>query len=301
MKKGSCYHLLLGIMLGILLLPPQPAKAQFGIPQIVYDPAVHASQVGEWVKEALRWLETADHYRKQLEHYSKIYTNAVEQLTNLKGVLKTVDEQLLRYRNMVGLVGDIGKLVRGSIRLYDQLERLVLYRLRALKNIDDRLRRGLFDPAADARDFETYIKYTMGRSSRDSVSRMDRLVKIDTDLAFWVDEKQKTEAKIALLNQDLIELQKLRQIEAAKTGTAQRDITNINNQIMYYLEQIESLEEYRRELINLINERVARYGVKIQNMEHFAKQVSVVNEAWSTLVITKQKMSQQLSALVIGR
>ncbi|MBA3438707.1 MAG: hypothetical protein H0T92_02410, partial [Pyrinomonadaceae bacterium] len=296
-----CYHLLLGMMIGILLLPPQPAKAQFGIPQIVYDPAVHASQVGEWVKEALRWLETADHYRKQLEHYSKIYTNAVEQLTNLKGVLKTVDEQLLRYRNMVGLVGDIGKLVRGSIRLYDQLERLVLYRLRALKNIDDRLRRGLFDPAADARDFETYIKYTMGRSSRDSVSRMDRLVKIDTDLAFWVDEKQKTEAKIALLNQDLIELQKLRQVESAKTGTAQRDITNINNQIMYYLEQIESLEEYRRELINLINERVARYGVKIQNMEHFAKQVSVVNEAWSTLVITKQKMSQQLSALVIGR
>ena len=177
-------QIVLGLVLGLLIIPPQPAQAQW----TVYDPINNATQIERMIQDAARWLETVDKYRKDIEHYARMYEKAVEQLTTLKGVLKTVDEQLAKQKDLIRFVNDVGQIVRGSFQLYEQLERLVLYRIRALKNIDDRIRNGIFDEEADKRDFENYLRYTIGRSSRDSLARMTRLAQIDSQLAFWVDE-----------------------------------------------------------------------------------------------------------------
>jgi DNA-binding helix-hairpin-helix protein with protein kinase domain len=67
------------MLIGILLLPPQ-AQAQW----TVFDPSQYALQVSKKVEEANRWLQH--------------YTNLVQQLTTLTGVLEKTDELLSKQK-----------------------------------------------------------------------------------------------------------------------------------------------------------------------------------------------------------
>lgn len=298
MKRSSFgHHIVLGLLLGLLVLPPQPAQAQW----TVYDPANHQTHIQKMTQDAARWLETIDKYRKDLEHYIKMFDKAVEQLTTMKGVLNTVDEQLAKHKDLIFMVHDVGRIIRGSFRLHEQLESLVLHRIRALKNIDDRLRRGILDIDQDKRDFETYLRHTIGRSARDTLSQRVRLAQMDNQLAFWLDEKQKLEAQIAKYNELYKEAHQKFEEETNKAPDQQRNVQSLAETVNHYEEMIAELTRQHAELIEKINDRTAKHGVRIQDMENFAHQVTSLNEAWDSLVVTKESLKATLDDLVAGR
>ncbi len=296
-RSTMTYRLILGTLIGLLLIPPQPVQAQW----TVYDPTNHATQIERMIQDAARWLETIDKYRQDIEHYAKMYDKAVEQLTTLKGVLKTVDEQLAKHKDLIYFVNDVGRIVRDSFRLYEQLERLVLHRIRALKNIDDRLRNGLFDIEQDKRDFETYLKYTMGRSARDTLSQRVRLAQMDTQLAFWLDEKQKLEKQIATYNELLKKAREELSRELNKSPQNQRNVQLLVETCIHYESMVSELTRQHAELTAKINDRTAQHGVRIQEMENFGRQVVAVNDAWRSLTRTRDKIAATLDKLVSGR
>ena len=296
-RRTTDYHVGLGILLGLMVMPAQPVQAQW----TVYDPANHATQIERMIQDAARWLETIDKYRQDIEHYAKMYDKAVEQLTTMKGVLKTVDEQLAKHKALIFFVNDVGRFIRGTYTLYQQLERLVLHRIRALKNIDDRIRNGIFDIEQDKRDFETYLKHTMGRSARDTLSRRVRLAQVDTQLAFWLDEKEKLEFQIAKANEKLKEAVELQKAESAKPAAQQNNVQHLNDTIFFYTNLIATLTAQHAELTAKINDRTAQHGVRIQEMENFGRQVVAVNDAWRSLTRTRDKIAATLDKLVSGR
>src|SRR5215831_9370628 len=112
-NKSLLYQLTLGLLAGILVMPPSIAQAQW----TVFDPSQYALQVAKKVEEANRWIQH--------------YTNLVQQLTTL---------------------GNIGRTVRASYQLKDQIEAIVTTRLETIKRIDERLKNGIFDPEQDMRD-----------------------------------------------------------------------------------------------------------------------------------------------------
>src|SRR5215207_6756675 len=138
-----------------------------------------------------------------------MYDKAVQQWTTMRGILRTVDETLAKHKEIALLTMDVGEIIRGSFRLKRELEAMVRYRIRALKSIDDRLTRGIFDPDADLRDFEEYLQYSVGRSSRQTVRQMVRTASKDQQLATWMDEKAKLEKDLAEASQTLKEYEKL--------------------------------------------------------------------------------------------
>ena len=139
----------------VAAMSPLPTRAQiFG--GIVHDPVNYALQVEKRVEEAARWVQT-------LDHYIRIYENAVRQLTTLTGVLKTAEQHLGFDKDMLTTISSIGKTIRTSFRVKRLVEGLVVGQVRALKEIDDRLRAGIFDPEADRRDLEEYLKNGIGR------------------------------------------------------------------------------------------------------------------------------------------
>jgi len=296
-RSNVTYYLVIGLLLGLLVMPPQPAQAQW----TVYDPANHATQIERMIEDAARWLETIDKYRKDIEHYAKMYDKAVEQLTTMKGVLKTVDEQLAKHKDLIFFVNDVGRIVRDSFRLYEQLERLVLHRIRALKNIDDRIRNGIFDIEQDKRDFETYLKHTMGRSARDTLSQRVRLAQMDTQLAFWLDEKQKLEKQIATYNELLKKAREELSRELNKSPQNQRNVQLLVETCIHYESMVSELTRQHAELTAKINDRTAQHGVRIQEMENFARQVVAVNDAWKSLTRARDKIAATLDQLVSGR
>src|SRR5262245_18628025 len=142
-KKSIFYRLTLGLLIGALIMPAQPAQAQYGF-GVVFDPKAYALQIQTRLEETQR--------------YTQMFDNAVKQYTTLRGVLGQVEDLVAKQRNAINTMSNIGRTVRASLQLKDQVEAIITTRLTMLKSIDDRLRRGLFDPEADLRDLDDYLR-----------------------------------------------------------------------------------------------------------------------------------------------
>ncbi|MGH9840141.1 MAG: hypothetical protein ACREEM_15275 [Blastocatellia bacterium] len=72
-----------------------------------------------------------------------------------------------------------GQVIRLTFRVKNQLANLITGNIRAIANMERRLRNGIFDPEADKRDFEEYLRYGIGRTAQDTESELERLKRMD--------------------------------------------------------------------------------------------------------------------------
>src|SRR5215510_5496311 len=169
----------LGLLIGVLITPTQTAQAQW----TVFDPSQYALQVKKRLEEA--------------ERYVKMFDNAVKQYTTLKGVLEKTEDLVAKQRNAITTMSNIGRTVRGVYQLKEQFEAIVISRMGALKSINERLRKGIFDPEADMRDFEEYLRNSIGRGSQDTVANLERLMRMDNKLKRLQDDLEAASARKA--------------------------------------------------------------------------------------------------------
>src|SRR5215813_5625402 len=159
------------ILIGVLLaamLTPTTAQAQW----TVFDPQNFGAQLKAQAQALSRWIDT-------INQYTRMYENAVGQLTHLQGILRTADELMARDKRMRTFISYWGQVIRLTFRVKNQLVNLVTGNLRAIANMERRLRNGIFDPEADRRDFEEYLRYGIGRTAQDTESELERLKLMD--------------------------------------------------------------------------------------------------------------------------
>jgi chromosome segregation ATPase len=278
-----------GLFVGLLLIPPLPAQAQFGV---VFDPRAYALQIQKRIEEAKRWVETA-------RHYQEIYANAAEQLTNLRGVLRTVDKQLFKNHQAALLANDIGKILTDSQKLRRRLEGMIRYQIQSLKSIDDRLEQGIFDPDADMRDLQNYLLYTMGRDARQAVDQMMRTARADAQLAAWQDQRAKLQKETSTISRALDNNRALLDVEQNNLPDDQRNIQHLNEMIIQQEKQIADLQNKVKELTEKINQRIKDHGLRLQDMENFAQEVTTTNQMWRELQKTKVELQQTMDSLIL--
>lgn len=278
-------QLALGLIVGVLLMPPQIAQAQW----TVYDPAQYALQIKKKIEEANRWIET-------VRHYAEMYEKAVQQVTHLSGILKAADDLVAKQRNAINTMSSIGQTVRGAYQLRNQLETLVTTRLRALKSIDDRLRNGIFDPEQDMRDFEEYLRDSIGRSSQDTIANMERLARMDNQL-----ERLRLEMVRAHKGRAEAEWEKKKAKEEFDKENAKPESDRCAACIASLIEKMSNCDlliaHYNKEIARLdneIKERVQKYNIEMEERVKFGRQVQTLNEAWTNLNKTKDEIEEQL-------
>jgi chromosome segregation ATPase len=280
MKQRLLFRqLAVGALIGLLLLPPQIVEAQW----TVFDPTQYALQVAKRIEEAKRWLE----------HYTKL----VEQLTTLKGVLEKTEDLVLKQNNAITTMANIGRTVRAAYQLKDQLETIITTRLTALKAIDDRLRSGIFDPEADLRDFDEYLRTSIGRTAQDTIANRERLERMDNELARWQLELKRANKGLAdAVDERATALQKLKDAEngpvedqcASCIADTINQISNCNLLIAQYTEQISDLRCQ-------IEKRIKDYNVLMEERAKFGQQVNSVNQAWTEFNDTLDEIQRTLS------
>jgi len=278
-KKSLLYRFALGLLVGVLIMPPSVANAQW----TVYDPAQYTLQVTKKVEEANRWIQH--------------YTNLVQQLTTLKGVLDKTEDLVSKQKNAITTMSNIGRTVRASFQLKDQLEAIVTTRLDMIKRIDDRLRNGIFDPEADLRDLDEYLRNSIGRDSQDLIANRERLVKMDNQLELWQRElklKQKTKAWVEgkqKETQDKIDEEE-RKLDEQKCASCIAGLTQELASYEILKGQIEA------EIIDLrcqIENRVMQYNIRMQERVRFGEQVQSMNEAWGRFNNSLDTLQRTLS------
>jgi hypothetical protein len=246
-------------------MPPSVAHAQW----TVYDPAQYTLQVSKKVEEANRWIQH--------------YTNLVNQLTTLGGVLRAADDLVAKQKNAITTMSNIGRTIRDSFQLKDQLEAIVVSRMRAFKSIESRLRGGIFDPEADMRDFDEYLRNSIGRSSQDTIATRERLTRMDNELKRMQDDLEVAEQRKAwAVRKKQVAIKKLE--EEDKKPVAEKCalcISSLNQELAECEQLIAESERVISDLRCGIENRVKKYNIELEERIKFGEQVQSMNEAWS--------------------
>jgi len=278
-KKALLHHFAIGMLVGVLIMPPPVARAQW----TVFDPSQYALQVAKKVEEANRWI--------------KHYTNLVQQLTTLGGVLKAADDLVAKQKNAITTMSNIGRTVRASFQLKDQLEAIVTTRLDMIKRIDDRLRNGIFDPEADLRDLDEYLRNSIGRSSQDTIANRERLARMDNQLEVWqreliLKEQKKSWAKgKQKMTTELLYAEDQKPDEQKCSAC----IASLKDELANYEILIAQLEVEILDLRCQIENRVKQYNIQLQERVKFGEQVQSLNDGWSRFNNSLDELQKALS------
>ena len=124
--------LLFSILLGFEV---KPARAQW----TVFDPSQYALQLSKKIEEATRWVETVNQYLAMYENAVKQYEKMIESVSNLRGILDKVDEQISRHKQLITTYSQLGKLIRGIYELRRRVENTITSQIQSIVNISRRL------------------------------------------------------------------------------------------------------------------------------------------------------------------
>jgi len=278
-RKSLHHHFAPGLLVVALILPPSVTQAQW----TVYDPAQYTLQVTKKVEEANRWIQH--------------YTNLVNQLTTLGGVLKATDDLVAKQKNAITTMSNIGQTIRDSFQLKDQLEAIVVSRMRAFKSIESRLRNGIFDPEADMRDFDEYLRNSIGRSSQDTIATRERLMRMDNELKRMQDDLEVAEQRKAwAVRKKQVALKKLE--EEDKKPVADKCalcISSLNQELAECEQLIAESERVISDLRCGIENRVKKYNIELEERVKFGEQVQSMNKAWSQFNNSLDQLQRALS------
>ena len=295
MMKRPLREMLCGLLIGLLIMPAQPAQAQWA----TFDASAFSQRAKSEIKRVKEWLDT-------IRHYQMLYTNAVEQLTTLGGVLERVDKELAKDKELARLTNDISDIIRGTRQLKNQIENQTRYQIDALQRIDSRVRNGLFDPEQDMQDLENYLLYSMGRNSKQTLRRAVNTANADAILQVWMDERQDLTKQRARACEKLKELEKLldkKMDQLKKQNPPPLDATNTTqplNEAIYQTETlIGKLERDIAALEEKIQQRLNAHGLRLSDMENFAYQIESSKAAWLELQQTKQEIDKAFDAAVV--
>ncbi len=278
-------QILLGIVLAAVLLPA-PAQAQW----TVFDPAAYALQIKKQVEEINRWLET-------INQYTRMYENAVGQLTNLKGILKTADELFAQDKRMRTLISSWGQVIRLSFRIKNQLVNLITGNLKAIHNIAERLRNGVFDPAQDRADFEEYLRNGIGRTAQDTESELERLKKMDNQFERLEYDHQIAADKASQLQAYLAGKQEeIERLKACADCTEKdRDLEHLSFELAKLEEKFTVAQAEAARLFDLKAKRAEEiYHVEMQRI-HFGQSIRSMNKAWGGITKATQDLREKLA------
>ena len=286
MKKGSIVHqVILGLLIGLILLPPQTEAFP------VIDIAAYGQRVKSELNRLQEWAET-------IKHYQSMFDKAVQQWTTMKGILQTVDETLAKYKELALIANDLGQIIRGSSLIKREYEALIKYNIKALEQIDQRLKNGIFNPEADLHDFEQYLEFSIGRSSQEAIAVRAQAAKKDAQLAALMDQEAKVRAELAATNDTITKLQ-ASMTAASSAGGDPKNIAQINEMIATQTKIKLDLEARDKELQEKITDRLNLYGVRVQDMENFGYQIQSVNQAWASLNKSKDNITDTMDSLIL--
>lgn len=284
-KISFTKQLLIGLLLGIIITPAQPARAQFG--GIVHDPIAYALKIQEFAKEVQHWLDT-------IEHYTKMYDKAVQQVTSLGGILTTVDKQLARHKDLVSSISRIGQTVRQIYTLKRQIENMVQIRIRAIRQLDSRLKAGIFNPQQDLQDLQEYLRNSIGRAAQDTQANMERLANMDNEFERLQYELQNAYGRLAEAQAVLKQFEEQLAAEMAKPEDERHALQLVQTQITNTKIQIEQIKTQINDLTEKLAAKAKQFGIELATRADYGQQVHQANKAWEATVPVRNDILNEI-------
>jgi len=275
-KKSFIRQLILGAILSSLLIgiDVRPVQAQW----TVFDPSQYALQVAKKIEEAARWVETINHYIQTYEQALRQYEKMVESVTNLRGILDKVDEQVMRHKQLITTYATLGRLIRGTFELKKRIEATITSQIHSVVNIARRLKNGIFDMEANKRDLDEFLRHSIGRSADAHLANLERLAKLDSELERMLFDRENMLLDLAKLYEEREQIADETRAISANPAANQDGVQSLIDQMLAVNLRITTVEGQLRELESKIQAKFVAYGLKIEQMTEFGKEIRKTSE-----------------------
>jgi chromosome segregation ATPase len=274
--KSFIKHVVFSFVLSSLLLglDVHPARAQW----TVFDPSQYALQVAKKIDEAARWVETINHYIQMYENAVKQYEKMVESVTNLRGILDKVDEQVMRHKQLISTYATLGRLIRGTFELKKRIEATITSQIQSVVNIARRLKNGIFDMEANKRDLDDFLRFSIGRSADAEMANLERLAKLDSELERMLFDRENMLLDLAKLYEEREKIAEETRAMSANPDANQDGVQSLIDQMLAVNLRITTVEGQLRELEAKIQAKFVAYGLKTEQMTEFGKEIRRTTE-----------------------
>ena len=286
-------QILLGLIVGLILVPAGPVQAQW----TVYDPTNHATQLTKMAQEAARWVETVNHYLEEIRKYQAMIDNQIEQITRLGNIMRTVDEQLARHRNLVNTVANFGRTIRQIFQLQQDIRTMVTARILAVRRVWDRMRNGIFDPQQNMRDLEEYMKHSIGKASQQKIEYHELLLEQDAEFGEAVYNREVAYGRLARAEEAQKALEAALADETSKPPGEQHGVESLLQQLSDCKQYIATLTQQIADYTKIINDKMTKFGVRIDAHARFGQAVVRETEAWREMTRLNEETFRSLDAL----
>lgn len=275
----------------------KPAQAQW----TVFDPSQYALQVSKKIEEASRWVQTINHYISMYEKAAQQYQKMVESVTNLRGILDKVDEQVTRHKQLITTYATLGKLIRGTFELKRRIENTITSQIQSVVNISRRLRNGIFDMDANKRDLDDFLRHSIGRRADAELANLERLAKLDAELERMLYDREMLLLDLAKLYEEREQIaDKIRAIDT--TNPANQDgVQSLVNQMLAINSRISTVEGQLLHLNEKIQEKFVKYGLKVEQMTKFGEEIRKTNEMMTTITTASEEFKSELEKYDVWR
>ncbi len=252
----------------------RPVQAQW----TVFDPSQYALQVAKRVEEASRWVETINHYIRTYEQAVRQYEKMVESVTNLRGILDKVDEQVMRHKQLITTYATLGRLIRGTFELKKRIEATITSQIHSVVSIARRLKNGIFDMEANKRDLDDFLRHSIGRSADAHLANLERLAKLDSELERMLFDRENMLLDLAKLYEEREKIADATRAISANPDANQDVVQSLIDQMLAVNLRITTVEGQLRELEAKIQAKFIAYGLKIEQMTEFGKEIRRTTE-----------------------
>lgn len=270
-NHGMIRQIVLGVVLSSIFIgiDVRPAQAQW----TVFDPSQYVLQVEKRIEEAARWVETINHYIQTYEQAVRQYEKMVESVTNLRGILDKVDEQVMRHKQLITTYATIGRLIRGTFELKKRIEATITSQIQSVVNIARRLKNGIFDMEANKRDLDDFLRHSIGRGADAHLANLERLAKLDSELERMLFDRENILLDLAKLYEEREKIADETRAISANPSANQDGVQSLIDQMLAINQRISTVEGQLRELEAKIQAKFIAYGLKIEQMTEFGKEI----------------------------
>lgn len=275
----------------------KPARAQW----TVFDPSQYALQLSKKIEEATRWMETVNQYITMYENAVKQYQKMVESVTNLRGILDKVDEQITRHKQLITTYAQLGKLIRGTYELKRRIENTITSQIQSIVNISRRLRNGIFDMDQNKRDLDDFLRHSIGRRADAELKNLERLAKLDSELERMLYDREMVLLDLAKLYEEREKIaEKIKAIDTSNPAN-QDGVQSLIDQMLAINLRITTVEGQLRELEAKIQEKFVKYGLKIEQMTEFGEEIRQTNEMMTGITRASNEFMTELEKYDVWR
>ena len=295
--NGTVRQMILGVVFSSILIgiDVRPVQAQW----TVFDPSQYALQVAKKIEEAARWVETINHYISMYENAVRQYQKMVESVTNLRGILDKVDEQIMRHKQLITTYATLGRLIRGTFELKKRIEATITSQIQSVVNIARRLKNGIFDMEANKRDLDDFLRHSIGRSADAELANLERLAKLDSELERMLFDRENMLLDLSKLYEEREKIADETRAISVNPSANQDGVQSLIDQMLAVNLRITTVEGQLRELEAKIQAKFVAYGLKIEQMTEFGKEIRRTTEMMTGITRASDDFLRELESYEI--